>query len=60
MDPDLQLRLEYPFGLGSCTSLDILLRTDAALAGLELKYLCRATDVSVADERFCLSHQKGP
>lgn len=57
MDPALALRLEYPFGLGARASLDILLRKKNVLAGLELNYLCRAADVSVAGEAFRLRHQ---
>jgi hypothetical protein len=57
MDADVQLRLEYPFGLGSRASLDILLRKGGAQAGLELKYLCRSADVTVEGEQFQLSHQ---
>ncbi len=57
MDPALALRLEYPFGVGARASLDILLRKTNVLAGLELKYLCRAADVSVAGEAFRLRHQ---
>jgi hypothetical protein len=57
MDPDLELRLEYPFGLGSRASLDILLRKDRKLAGLELKYLCRSADVTITGEQFQLRHQ---
>jgi len=57
MDTDLHLRVEYPFGLGSRASLDILLRKGRELAGLELKYLCRSADVTIDGERFQLRHQ---
>ncbi len=57
MDPTLQLRLEYPFGLGARASLDILLRKDGVQAGLELKYLCRSAYAVVDGEEFRLSHQ---
>jgi hypothetical protein len=57
MDPDLQLRLEYPFGHGARARLDVLLLKGDARFGLELKYLCRSTDVIVGGERFQLRHQ---
>jgi hypothetical protein len=57
MDPDLQLRLEYPFGHGARASLDVLLRKGDARFGLELKYLCRSTNVTLGGERFQLRHQ---
>jgi hypothetical protein len=57
MDPGLQLRLEYPFGIGSRASLDVLLRKGDAQFGLELKYLCRSANVIVGGEQFNLRHQ---
>nr|WP_047169033.1 hypothetical protein [Sphingomonas sp. Y57] len=57
MDPDIQIRLEYPFGEGSRASLDVLLRKGADQFGLELKYLCRSADLTVAGERFQLRNQ---
>jgi hypothetical protein len=63
MDPDLQVRLEYPvdleypLGRVARANLDILLRRGDKLFGLELKYLCRATNLTIGDERFQLRHQ---
>jgi len=56
-DPDLALRLEYPIGIDSRASLDILLRKGAARFGLELKYLCRSVQTTIDDEIFALKHQ---
>lgn len=56
-DPDLALRLEYPIGIESRASLDILLRKGAAQFGIELKYLCRSVHKIVDDEIFALKHQ---
>jgi hypothetical protein len=56
-DPGLALRLEYPIGINTRASLDILLRKGGARFGLELKYLCRSADVTFDDERFALKHQ---
>jgi hypothetical protein len=56
-DPDLGLRLEYPIGIDSRASLDILLRKGAAQFGLELKYLCRSVQMTIDDEVFALKHQ---
>lgn len=57
LDPDVQLRLEYPFGLGTRASLDILLRKGKTQAGIELKYLCRSTNVVIEGEQFRLNQQ---
>jgi hypothetical protein len=56
-DPGLQLRLEYPFGEGARASLDVLLRKGSRQFGLELKYLCRAANVTVNGEEFRLRNQ---
>lgn len=56
-DPDLALRLEYPIGIDSRASLDILLRKGAPRFGLELKYLCRSVQTTIDDEIFALKHQ---
>jgi hypothetical protein len=57
VDPTFQLRLEYPFGSGPRTSLDVLIFKGEARFGLELKYLCRSANVTVGSERFELRHQ---
>lgn len=56
-DSDLALRLEYPIGIDSRASLDILLRKGAAQFGIELKYLCRSVHTTIDDEIFALKHQ---
>jgi hypothetical protein len=56
-DPDFALRLEYPVGIDSRASLDILLRNGAARFGLELNYLCRSVQTTIDDEIFALKRQ---
>jgi hypothetical protein len=58
MDPDLKIRLEYPFSLDKRACLDIYLRKSEAQAGLELKYLCRSADLFIGTEHFRLAHQR--
>jgi hypothetical protein len=56
-DSALSVRLEYPIGLDSRASLDILLRKGATRFGLDLKYLCRSARLTINDESFALKHQ---
>jgi len=56
-DSDLALRLEYPIGVDSRASLDILLRKGTAQFGIELKYLCRSVQTTIDGETFMLKHQ---
>lgn len=57
LNPNLDIRLEYPLLRPGNGAIDVLIRDGAQIAALELKYLCQRFDGEIGGETYALKPQ---